>query len=225
MFYFKEVFFRIFFIFFSFFLLIFLFFNYFELLFWLLNLYFIFSNFQKNKYFIFTHPLEIFNVSINLILFFSFFFIIPFIIWSIFDFFKTALYKKEYVYFKIQLNYVFKYFVFINIISLLFILPTFWLFLNSLNDNILNNILINMELRIEYYLNFLLYYFIISNIFFIILLLIYLFFSNLIFVIKNKNLLILINIFIATIFSPPEVYFQLIIFLFLSFFYEINIFF
>jgi len=226
MFYFKELIYRSIFFIFSFFLVIILLFNYSDLLFWLINIFFSFINFKRNNFFIFTHPLEVLNVSINLVLFFSLLIIIPYLVWLTFDFLNTAFFLDETKKIKTQLNILFIYFITINIFNLFYFLPFLWKFLNNFNSIIIKSIFISMELRIENYLDFLIKYFILSNILFLIFLLIYffVFFNKLILIMKNKNVLTIINIVIATIFSPPEVFFQLLIFSFLFIFYEINIF-
>jgi len=226
MFYIREFLYRFFYSLFSFVLVLTLFFNYSDLLFWLINIFFNFIDFQQNNFFIFTHPLEIFNVSINLVLFFSFIFTVPYTIWLIFDFFKTAFYLNEIKNIKNKLNILFTYFIIINIFNFIYFLPFLWKFINNFNNIIFKSIFISMELRIENYFEFLTKYFILSNILFLILLLLYtfIFFNNLILIIKNKNILTTINIFIATLFSPPEVFFQILLFSFFFTFYEINIF-
>jgi len=100
--YIKEIYFKIFFFFFSFLILIFILYLFQDLLLFLITLPFIFlkNEIYSVKYFIYTHPVELTHVFIQIIFLFSFLYLIPYILWSLFDFFKTCLYKKEVKLFK-----------------------------------------------------------------------------------------------------------------------------
>jgi sec-independent protein translocase protein TatC len=119
---------------------------------------------------------------------------------------------------------IFFYFSNILVNSLLF--PKIWLFFENFNFSNNNAGLLSFspELKIEEYLNFLIDFTFVVNSFlilFLILLSILLKFgvSNLL---KWKKLFILLNIVFATLLSPPDVYSQLTILIFLTLILEIN---
>ena len=51
-------------------------------------------------HFIYTHPTELFSMYITLVSVFSFFYLLPYILWQIIDFFKQSLYIQEYTFLK-----------------------------------------------------------------------------------------------------------------------------
>nr|NP_038181.1 SecY-independent transporter protein [Synura synuroidea]AAF36947.1 SecY-independent transporter protein [Synura synuroidea] len=227
MFYFKELFYRLGFLFLTFILLFFILYNNKETL--VLGLcyllFYIISAQQHSCYFIYTHPTELLSVILSLIFFFCFFFLLPYINWSIIDFFKSGLFKKEYTKLKIySISFLFIYAV-LNLWNFYVILPIVWSFFKNFIPQNINIINFYFELKIKEYFSFLLDFIFIVNFFFIVLFFFYFLFlvKNFYFLLKNKNFLYFIIILLATIFSPPDVIIQIILFIFLIFFFEINI--
>ena len=222
--YIKEIYFKIFFFFFSFLILIFILYLFQDLLLFLITLPFIFlkNEIYSVKYFIYTHPVELTHVFIQIIFLFSFLYLIPYILWSLFDFFKTCLYKKEVKLFKkFSINF-FIYFFFVNLVTFIFFLPKLWIFFISFN-NITSFSQISFELKISDYFNFIYNYLLIINLCLLILLAIFIFIINInfLYLIKYKKFILFINILLATILSTPEIISQLSIFFSFSVFTEI----
>jgi Sec-independent protein secretion pathway component TatC len=187
-----------------------------------------------NTTFIQTDPAELFIVIINIVLMFTIFFFIPYILWVMLDFLKTGFYSYEYITIKqyLILNLLLVYIF--NILALLYFFPLIWSFFNSFNSISFDVITVNQLLKIDTYIYFLYTFLKITNMFFIFLVLIYIliFLKGIIFLVKYKKLLTLLNILVATLLSPPEVYIQIVIFIvlqmtleffYLLFFYKLKI--
>ncbi len=177
--------------------------------------------------FIYTNPTELLKVQLYLIVIFSLFILLPYLIWNILEFFKSSLFKYEYKKVKILSIFLIIFFYFSNILVNSLLFPKIWLFFENFNFSNNNAGLLSFspELKIEEYLNFLIDFTFVVNSFlilFLILLFILLKFgvSNLL---KWKKLFILLNIVFATLLSPPDVYSQLTILIFLSIVLETNI--
>ena len=177
--------------------------------------------------FIYTNPTELLKVQLYLIVIFSLFILLPYLIWNILEFFKSSLFKYEYKKVKILSIFLIIFFYFSNILVNSLLFPKIWLFFENFNFSNNNAELwsFSPELKIEEYLNFLIDFTFVANSFlilFLILLFILLKFgvSNLL---KWKKLFILLNIVFATLLSPPDVYSQLTILIFLSIVLETNI--
>jgi len=68
------------------------------------------TSFSDLNHFIYTHPTELFQTYIWLIVFLTTLFIIPYIFWQILDFLKSSLYLFEYNNLKLFLNFFFFFF-------------------------------------------------------------------------------------------------------------------
>lgn len=185
------------------------------------------SNSDRFGNFIYTNPTELLKVQLYLIVIFSLFILLPYLIWNILEFAKSSLFKYEYKKVKILSIFLIIFFYFSNILVNSLLFPKIWLFFENFNFSNNNAGLLSFspELKIEEYLNFLIDFTFVVNSFlilFLILLSILLKFgvSKLL---KWKKLIILLNIVFATLLSPPDVYSQLTILIFLSIVLETNI--
>ena len=217
MFYFKELYFRVTISSICFIILILSFYFYKNTLLCYVSLPLFYLNLIKfSGYFIYTHPLELAQVLILLVVFFSLVFFIPYFIWSFFDFLKSSLFYYEYLFFK-KFLILFIIIFFINIFCFKTFFPIIWLFFESFNTKFFFNIYVKMEIRVGEYIIFLMQYFILINIliFLIFLLYTFLYFKTASFLLKTKKFLLFLNILIATFLSPPDVFSQLFLFCFL----------
>lgn len=228
MFYIKEFYFKTFFLTIScIFVFIILYFNKFNLI-WLITsplLYYL----KKTTFsgiFIYTHPIELFNVILNLILYFTLIFLFPYIIWLLLDFFKPGLHIYEYLIIKNQIKRILIVTIILNILGFSYFLPSIWIFFESFNINKIEDIKILMEIKIQDYFYFMFDYILTLNfINSIICLYLYFILYSTVLILRNKKILITFNIICATIISPPEFIFQIILFLILQILSESLIFF
>ena len=179
---------------------------------------FIFFNKKTIKYFIYTHPTELFySVSIFL-LFLVLLIIIPYVLWSIIDFLKPGLYCSEKLLLKKIVKRITFFISFINASFLFFIFPLFWNFFESWNSFSNEIFKFYLELKLENYLNYLMNFIIIVNVGMILLILAYILIlqCGILYFYNIKKMLILINILIATFISPPDVIFQIVLFFILN---------
>lgn len=164
--------------------------------------------------FIFTEPKEIFFFKICICIFFLIITIIPYIIINVFDYFKAALYFKEWkILVKIQYFSIIFYYVF-TILSFFFILPIFWGFFISLSSNS-QLVLYFFELSALNYFNFLISTYLLI---FFSLIFIYFFFLSIYYlgvksILQIKFYIILIFLIFSTIVTPPDLEFQILLFL------------
>jgi sec-independent protein translocase protein TatC len=184
---------------------------------------FILLNVPFNNTFIQTDPSELFFVILNIILIITCFFIIPYILWTILDFFKTAFYINEY---KIIKRYIVFFSLIVysfNVLALFLLFPLVWNFFSSFNDISFEYINFNKLIKVNTYMYFLCNFFKITNMFFVFLIIIYIlvFIKGIRFLLKFKKFFMVINILVATFLSPPDVFIQIFIFLFLQVILEI----
>jgi sec-independent protein translocase protein TatC len=182
---------------------------------------------EKFGTFIYTNPTELLKVQLYAVLVFSIFLLIPFLSWNFLEFFKSSLFKSEYKKItKILISFLL-FFYCSNFIVNFTLFPKIWCFFENFNfsDNSFGFLSFSSELKIEEYLSFFIDFTSIVNSFlFLFLTLLFLILkfgvSNLL---KWKKLFILLNIVFATLLSPPDVYSQLTILIFLTLILEINI--
>lgn len=183
-------------------------------------------NFVKNL--VYMHPMELFKSYLTLIIFFSTFFHIPTFFWHVSDFLKSGLSFKEYNYLSSFFFKSFLVFLFINLFSFFKILPVIWSFFNFFGLSLGNSELFqfSLELRLKDYLSFIGSFSYFINL--IVVLFLILFLLTNLFGISNilywKKLFIFFNIMFATFLSPPDVYSQISILVFLSFILEMFLF-
>lgn len=163
MFYLKEIFFRIRYIFVSFFLTIAICYHNRDLLFFLLTFNFLFPNSNKNvsqsgvEYLIYTHPSELFSTYIVIILYFTLMIMAYHFAWNILDFMRSSLKRSE---FRLFDNGVFRIVLVLcslNILLLLFLFPSYWNFFASFNETPIIDTTLKffLELKVKDYIAFL----------------------------------------------------------------------
>ncbi len=172
------------------------------------------------KYFIFTDLTEAFYTSIEISFFFSFYVIIPLFLYHFWCFFVPSRFKNE----RKKLNFIiFVIFIFLVlsiIIVYLILLPLLYQFLVNfqLNTNLLN---IQLEARIQPYVKLVCEIFVFFTFFFqlplIFLWLIKLKCIKINILVKNRIKIFFMILIFASLFSPPDVFSQFSITLFLIF--------
>jgi len=176
-------------------------------------------------HFIYTHPTELFSMYITLVSVFSFFFLLPYIVWHIFDFLKQSLYSKEFKNLKLFLILFICILILFNFLFLFVVFPQIWFVFNSFNNSNLINLLFELKIN-EYFIFFFNFLFIFNLfIFNLFILIFFLKILGIINVIRWKKLFIFLNIVFATLLSPPDVYSQLIFLIILTIFLELFLFF
>ncbi len=186
-------------------------------------------SFQTNHpitHLIFTNPVEVFKITIFIVLLFTFIFWLTYVIWNCVDFLRPALYTKEVK--KIE-NLVLGglcFFVLGNLSTYYLCLPTLWDFFSSFEEHT-HLIDIVLELKAESYFDFIFDTLILSNLlfsgymFFFWLLLKMADISVLQAILAFKKYVYLFFLLIGTILTPPDVPTQLIVFGSLICLYEI----
>lgn len=229
MFYFKELFIRFQYFLFSFLITLLIIYYYKRILFILLTLSLIDSSsyldtFNPYSNFIYTSPTELLTIHLLSILSISFTVQIPYFFWHLLDFIKSSLIQHEFRKLVKILISLFLTFVFFNFLTFNLIFPKLWAFFQKFNVlvNQSENLNFSLELTVQDYFTFVLDFLYFVNLFVI---LFYLLLALiLVFGVENfiywKKLFIFINIVFATLLSPPDVYSQIVILIFLSFLLE-----
>lgn len=224
MFYIYELALRNFFLFLSFSLTSFICYTYRKDLFFILLL----PSFQTNHpitHLIFTNPVEVFKISIFIVLLFTFVFWLPYLLWNCLDFLRPALYTNEVKKFQKYLFIGFFLFLFGNLSTYYFCLPTLWDFFSSFEERT-QLIDIVLELKAESYFDFIFdtlllsNFLLFSNIFFFLLLLKI---SNLPLIqaiISFKKFVYVCFLLIGTLLTPPDIFSQILVFSILIVLYE-----
>ena len=181
------------------------------------------------KYFIFTDITEMFVTNIYISFVVSSYISIQVLILHIYVYLSEGLYKSEnYKFLKIFLIFVI-FNIFMVLVIFIKIIPNIWYFF--INISFENTSLFNVyfEPSINHYFHFIFFtFFCIYLIFFYFFILFFLISNN---ILKIKTVIYLRKIFyfkfliIATFISPPDILYQLLVFLFLILFFEIFIFF
>lgn len=191
-----------------------------ELILWITVFPLILINYTNNfqTHFIYTHPTELFYIIFYLLFIFCIIINLIYIFLILLDFFKTSLCYTKFIFFQ-KINFYFFFLIVIfNVFFILYIIPFVFCFFESYNTADVVNLNLNRELRIKSYVNFFIEYLIISNFifYFLIIIFIIIFSFNLLFFLKNKKFFSFINILVATLFSPPDVISQILLFVLLS---------
>jgi Sec-independent protein secretion pathway component TatC len=232
MFYIKEIYFRLFYFIFSFSCIFSILYFYKSVLlnFLTFSLLF-FCNYKLNYFldhFIYTHPLELFNSQVFLIIYFSLYFSLFYFFWHILDFLKPMLYLNLYIKYIYICYFVIILFSFCIFYFYLFLFPQFWFFFDTFNLNSVQTQNKNffLELKINEYFFFLLQFFNLLNIllFFFFFLALLCSFYHFKILVQWKKLFIFLNIVFATLLSPPDAYSQILILCVITIFFEITIF-
>lgn len=187
---------------------------------------FIMSNKHFISYFIYTHPIELTKVIFVVVFTFTLCFSLPYLFWSIKDFFRTTINKGHLKKTNSIIFYYSIFTIFFNFSCFLFLFPFMWNFLESFNKNSSLNVSVLLELRIEEYINFIVDYFILINIIicFLYVILITLVYINTSLIIKNKKIYFLLKLVLATALSSPEIIVQLLILFLLVGLFEAGLF-
>ncbi len=185
-------------------------------------------SFQTNHpitHLIFTNPVEVFKISIFIVLLFTFLFWLPYFIWNCLDFMRPALYTKEVKKIEKLLKGAFFLFLLGNLGMYYLCLPTLWDFFSSFEERTLL-IDIVLELKAESYFDFIFDTLFLANI----ILIIYVCFFWFLLKISNipilqaiisfKKYFYVFFLIIGTVLTPPDISSQLIVFSSLVFLYE-----
>lgn len=226
MFYILEIINRLKYLFLSFLFLFFITYNYYDIFFIFLDFLFkkILNNTENFNYYIYTHPFELYYNHIYFCFIITTYTISPYIIWHFIDFNKTTFYFSEYnIIIKLFKNSII-IFIIIYIFFYSYIIPFFLQILQFAKETYNSPIFtIFFELKVQDFINFILYLNTILTLIIVFLLLITFIILNIsiFFIIQNKKLLYLINILFATFISPPDIFSQLILLFFITIIIEI----
>ena len=218
MFYIREIYFRLLYLLYLIIFLFFIYYKYKEITFKILLIPSQVLNITIAEHFIYTQPTELLYTILNLNFFFITVILVPYVFWLILDFLKTGLLKYEYN----TINKFLKFFIFstffINFVLFSLTVPSIFSFFKSFNTLNIYDIDVKFELKIVEFINFIYNIFYIINICILFLFLLYtiIILKGLFYLIKNKKVFILINIFLAIICSTPEISSLIIIFLILN---------
>lgn len=168
----------------------------------------------------YTSPVELLLVYIKISVLSALFYIVPYLVWSWFDF-----YKSTFTYSKIK---IFTFFYFLNCFILIILIfysiyifyPKLWLFFQLLNKTIEQTSFIEFFFQLQFSKYFIFLINFLKIVFYCYLtilscgLISVLFKFN--FLIKFRKLFLLLNGLLATILSPPDVFSQFLFFLALT---------
>ena len=178
---------------------------------------------KTTNHLIYTNPFEFITYYLIMILIVCFVFCSLYFVWHVLDFLKSGLYSFEYkkkVYLYIKNLLIF--FIF-NVCIIFFFIPYSWNSFKDFNNSLTLISTLNtfLELRVFDYFIFLQYNLIILN-------LVFLFFYSISYVglevsIEFRKLFCLFNIIFSTFFSPPDIYSQLSLLIYLQLFFELYI--
>jgi len=176
--------------------------------------------------FICTHPVELFKIHFFLIFYFSILAMLPYTFWHFLDFFCSSFYKKEYDIFWYSVILFFVIYSIVNFFAFYFLLPNIWFFFQKFDTflNVSQIFEFSFQPRLEEYFSFLLDFIYLINLFiiFYILICLFIFLLCIKLFLSWRKFFIVINIFFATLLSPPDVLSQLFILFILTLFNEIT---
>jgi sec-independent protein translocase protein TatC len=178
-------------------------------------------------HFIYTHLTDIFWIQLKITTQLAFILTIPILFFHIYQFLKPALIRKEKILLKTILL-IFISFSFISFyINYYYLIPHVWSFFILFQNNANNWINILLEPKIDEYYNFIIIWFNVLLILFQIPTLLFLFFYLKIINIKNlilfRKIIYFLFLVISTFISPPDIISQLVLWIFMIFFYEFSI--
>lgn len=163
------------------------------------------------QHFIYTHPLEVFNINLYLIFIFTCYIILPYFIWQCLDVIKPGLYLNEY---KVILTYVLWLFFYTGFIYLMFffiLFPIVWNFFKTFNLFEFYFCQFFFELKVYDFIFFMFDLLIFLNWFLLILicLIILLIYCKIQKIIFFKKICYLSILMLATFCSPPDIFSQI----------------
>ena len=130
-------------------------------------------------HFIYTHPTELFQTYVWLILFLAILFILPYLFWQLLDFLKSSLYVFEYKKLKLLFLLVFLFVLLLNFLSFFFLFPKIWFWFYEFNDmtnNFNPGLNFFFELKVIDYFLFLFDFLYFLNITFLLIIILFFFF-------------------------------------------------
>ena len=222
MFYFKEITLQIKYFFFTFFLII-------LIIFWQKQNFFILFCFSVIKYypfisFFYTHPFELFKIYFVLVLLVSAFFITPFLTILLSNFLLSSLFVTQSKFLQFFFNMILLLLFFYNALLLFIFLPNLWLLFEKINVFFIKPLstLTFLELKLDQYFDFVLWYVLVFNFFFILTSL----FCGLMFllinfkILKYKFVFYIFLIFCLISFAPIDFLFLIIVLSYIIIFIE-----
>jgi sec-independent protein translocase protein TatC len=222
MFYVKDLIFRIFYILYIFlFLIIFLFLKK-EIV-----LFFINVNLTKTNFItiIYSSPTDLLLIYLYLIGFLTLLIVSPYVFWTVLDFYKSSLTKKNYLVTKYLLFFSFLVFLTIVLIFFIFFLPLIWEFFEKTNTWIEKTSYLTFfqQLHFDKYFLFIQNFIFIFNYFYLFILILFLisfkFKTNLLLI--YRKIFLILNLVVATLVSPPDIFSQICLFFIFTFIFEI----
>lgn len=229
MFYIKDLFFRVFYSLYTFSTVIILLFLKKEILLALINnnLTKNFFDYTKNIFITITYnsPIDLLIIYFYIIIFFSFLLLLPYLLWLVFDFYKSSLSSSTYM----QITYmlIFSLIIFLIIITIFFFLflPLVWQFFEKTNAWIEKTSYLTFfqQLQFDKYFLFIKNFMIIFFYFYLFMLFLILisfkFKFNLL--LTYRKFFLVVNIVVATFISPPDIFSQLCLFFLFTCMFEI----
>jgi sec-independent protein translocase protein TatC len=171
----------------------------------------LFQNKTLFPYFIYTHLTEVFNTYILLSFISALYLSFPIILIHLFYFISPGLYTFEFILFKKFILISFFVWILNNLLTYYFLVPLIWNYFCYFDSNSLQGPLsLYFEAKLNEYVDFLIYLYLLTNILSQIFFFIYLFVLNynpfdLVFINKSRKYLYLLIFIFASILTPPDV--------------------
>lgn len=180
-----------------------------------------FQNLNKNLFetIIYNSPVELLLTYFSLFFYCSLFLTFPYLLWSLYDFFKGAFYnsKLKLIKFIIFFCYIIK--IILLLFSFFIFLPQIWFFFKTINALIESASFFNFYGQLQFNQYFLLLKTFLNTIIYCYLFIIFfIFFSFLVklnFLLYSRKFFIFINMCLATLISPPDIFSQFFFFILL----------
>jgi len=168
---------------------------------------------------IYNSPVELLMTYISLLVYCSLFLGFPYLLWNFYDFFRSTLYLSQIKLIKFIFIFCYIIIIILLIFSFFFFLPQLWSFFKKINNFVEGSIFFNFygQLQFNQYFLFLKTFFntIFFCYFFIVLFIFFSFLLKLNFLLYIRKIFIFINMCLATLISPPDIFSQLFFFLLL----------
>jgi sec-independent protein translocase protein TatC len=191
-----------------------------------------FMDLNKNLFetIVYNSPIELLMTYLSLFLYYSLFVGFPYIFWGVYDFLKSTLFFSKIKLIKFIFIFCYLILVILILFSFFIFLPHLWFFLKKINTLLEYSTFFNFysQLQFNQYFLFLKTFFntIIYCYIFIVFIVFFSFIFKLNFLLYIRKILVFINMFLATILSPPDIFSQLFFFFlllliteFISYFY------
>ena len=176
-------------------------------------------------YFIYTHPSELLKTYLIIILYFSFFALLPYVLLSCLDFLMPSILKSQYQYIKSKIKSSIFIVYFCNCFCFFLLFPSCWAFFEFFNyaSTDLTTINFHFELKIQDYLSFLKDFLYSANICLILLLFlnVVIDFLDLKKLLWWKRPLLVSSLTLVTFISPPDFFMQIFDVLLIVTFFEL----